>query len=103
MRNVFTVIANKFTQTTSFFRKQIGLQEQKNRGTKKETARSKSGGSSSNSENVAIDNKGIDKKIIKGRSVHSLNRKTKFELKRKKNNKQSRRSRRINRLHRQFH
>jgi hypothetical protein len=98
MKNPFTKLGNKFTQTFESVRSKIFKQRQKDAGTKKETHRGKGGGSAPMiTANNVTENNPDPKNFDYKRSCNVTAVK-----KRRLKNKIARRSRRINRLHRQY-
>lgn len=93
MKNPFTLLTRKIGDL--FQNRKQSQVVKKQKGTKVETARSKSGGGKSADVKVSNDEKQA--------AISSRTSKTAATKKRRIRNKMRRKSRRINRLHRQFH
>lgn len=93
MKNPFTRLTNKFTQTFDNVRQTIFRQRKKDEGTKKETHRGKGGGSSKVPAHVVLND------FNKNEFVYTRTCNVKAVRLCRRKNKIAARSRRINRIH----
>ena len=103
MKNPFTHIKNKFTQTFDNVRQTIFRQRKKDEGTKKETARGKGGGAGTSMNVITPDLAPSANVPIVAQQTVLRRTHIKSVIKRRIRNKMASKSRRINRLYNQYH